>query len=343
MLMFGFALVLGLLLSAERRLLWNRWLLVGGLLALLIFLPNLLWMIGHNFPHLEMLANIRRNGRDIQLGPLQFMLVQVIYMHPLTLPVWGLGLGWLLAARDARRYRILGLAYLLTLGILLAVHGKVYYVRPAYPMLFAAGAIVLERWLAVRPRLTWMRPAYLGLVLGTGLLAAPVFTPILPAEIYLSYTQALGIPKPTIENRRSGPMPQHFADRFGWPEMVAAVARAYNALPADERARCAIIANDFGQAGAIDFYGPQLGLPKAIGVHLTYWCWGPREYTGEVAIVLGDRRGPDGIDRWFAQVEEAETVGHPYAMLQEHFTIFVARQPRGWSLPEIWPHLKKWD
>lgn len=343
MVMFGFALVAGLLISAERRLLFNRWLLLGGALAFLIVLPNLLWEVRHGFPHLEMLANIRRNGRDVEFGPLEFMLVQVVYLNPLALPVWGLGLGWLLAARGARRVRFMGIAYLVTLGALLAAHGKVYYLLPAYPMLFAAGASAAERCLRARPHLGWLRPAYVGVVLATGLVAAPVFTPILSAETYLAYAEGLHIPKPSIENRRSGPMPQHFADRFGWPEMVAAVARVYHSLPADERARCAIIANDYGQAGAIDFYGPALGLPKAVGVHVSYWLWGPRDHTGEVAIVLGDRRGPHGIDHWWAQVEERETVGHPYAMLQEHFTIYVARQPRGFTLAEIWPQIKKWD
>jgi hypothetical protein len=131
-----------------------------------------------------------------------------------------------------------------------------------------------------------------------------------------------------------------FADRFGWPEMVDAVARAYHSLPPDVRARTGIYANDFGQGGAIDFYGPALGLPKAIGGHLTFWYWGPRGYTGESLIVLGDRR--EVLEREFEDVRAVAEVGHPYAMAQEHFTVFHCQRPRGWTLQSVWPRLKNW-
>ena len=102
-----------------------------------------------------------------------------------------------------------------------------------------------------------------------------------------------------------------------------------------------IFGNDYGQAGAIDFYGPKLGLPKSIGGHLTYWLWGPREYTGEVTIVLGDTRTQ--LERLFGRVDAAAEVGHPYAMASQHFTVFVCREPKGWTFRELWPRLKKWD
>jgi len=122
--------------------------------------------------------------------------------------------------------------------------------------------------------------------------------------------------------------------------MVAAVANAYYSLPREVRAKTGIFANDFGQGGAIDFYGPRYGLPKAVGGHLAYWYWGPRNYTGESMIVLGDRR--EGAERWFEDVRELATVGHPYAMRQEHFTIFLCSRPRGWTLASVWPQLKNW-
>jgi hypothetical protein len=123
--------------------------------------------------------------------------------------------------------------------------------------------------------------------------------------------------------------------------MVEKVAAAYNALPPAERERTAIFANDYGQGGAIDFYGPRYGLPRAIGGHLTYWYWGPRGYTGESLIVLGDRR--ERLEELFAEVTPVAEIGHPYAMQQEHFTAYLCRHPKGWTLQSAWPQLKKWN
>jgi hypothetical protein len=339
-LVFGFALVCGLLLTAERRLMANRWFLLGGSVAFLIFLPNLVWMIQHHFPHLELLANIRRNHRNVELSPIQFMAQQVIFVGPIVAPMWLAGLWHLLVRRDGKPYRSLGFAYLITIGLLLAVHGRVYYPLPAYPMLLAAGAVALEHWLA-RPRRRWVRFAYAALVTLASAALAPLAMPVLSPEAYLAYTAALHLSPPRIEHRRASALPQLFADRFGWPEMVATVARVYRALPPEEQPRCAIFGNDYGQAGAIDFYGPKLGLPKAISGHLTYWYWGPRAYTGECAIVLGDTRA--GVERWFGQVEAVAEVGHPYAMAQEHFTVFLCHKPRGWTFRDAWPHLKRFN
>jgi hypothetical protein len=339
-LLFGFALVCGLLLTAERRLMANRWFFLGGLVAFLIFLPNLVWMIRHDFPHLELLANIRRNHRNVELSPIQFMAQQAIFVGPLVAPVWLGGLWHLLVRRDGRPYRALAFAYIITIAVLLVVHGRVYYPLAAYPMLLAAGATALEHWL-LRPRWSWVKPAYGAVVVFSGVALAPLAAPILPPGAYLRYSGALHLEQPRIEHRRTSALPQLFADRFGWPEMAEAVSKIYRSLPPAERASCTIFANDYGQAGAIDLYGPKLGLPKAISGHLTYWYWGPRDRSNEVVIVLGDRR--EGVEQWFDSIEAVGEVGHPYAMAQEHFTIFLCRKPKGWTWQEVWPRLKRWD
>ncbi|MFI5168210.1 MAG: glycosyltransferase family 39 protein [Thermoanaerobaculales bacterium] len=341
MLLFGFAFVLGLLLTPERRLMANRWFLLGGLVAFLFFLPNLVWMVQHHFPHLEMLANIRRNGRDVQFGPFAFLGMQALFLNPLAAPLWLGGLWWLLGSREGRAHRALGFAYLVALVLLLAVHGRFYYLASAYPMVLAAGGVAVEGWLA-QPRLAWLRTAYTGVFVAAAALMAPTLTPLLPPEAYFRFVRTFHIDQPRFEHRRTAsPLPQLFADRCGWPEMVQAVAKAYFALPPGERAKCAIFGNDYGQAGAIDFYGPRLGLPKAISGHLTYWYWGPRDYTGEIVLVLGDSR--EVLERKFNRVEGVAEIGHPYAMAQEHFTLFLCREPKGWTLQQAWPRLKHWD
>jgi Dolichyl-phosphate-mannose-protein mannosyltransferase len=339
-LVFGFAVVVALLAVPERRLMANRWFLLGGLLAFLIFLPNLVWMIQHHFPHLEQLANIRRNQRNVELSPLAFVGQQFLFMNPLAAPVWVGGLAWLLAGRPGRRYRVLGAAYLVSLVTLIVTHGRVYYLGSAYPTLIAAGGVALERWLA-RPKLTRLRAAYVAVVALSGALLAPMFTPVLEPETFIRYSRALGMGMPQLEHRRTSALPQFFADRFGWPEMAATVATVYHSLPPEERAKAAIFGQDYGEAGAIDFYGPKLGLPKAISGHLTYWYWGPRDYTGEVVIVLRERR--EALERLFDDVNEAAVVSNPYSMRSQNFTIYVCRRPKGWTFREIWPRLKSWD
>jgi hypothetical protein len=338
-LVFGFALVVALVAVPERRLMANRWFLLGGLVAFLIFLPNLVWMIQQHFPHLEQLANIRRNQRNVELSPLAFVGQQFLFMNPLAAPVWIGGLAWLLAGRPRRRYRVLGVAYLVSLVTLIVAHGRTYYLASAYPMLIAAGGVALESWVA-RPRLAWARVAYTALVGVSGAMLAPMFTPVLEPETFIRYSRAIGMGMPQLEHRRTSALPQFFADRFGWPEMAETVARVYHSLPPEERAKVAIFGQDYGQAGAIDFYGPKLGLPKAISGHLTYWCWGPRDHTGEIVIVLGDTR--EALERLFESVEEAAVVANPYSMRSQNFTVFVCREPKGWTFRDIWPRLKNW-
>lgn len=343
MLLFGFAVLAGLLLTPERRLLRSRWLLAGGAIAAALALPNLLWEIRHGFPHAELLANIQRNGRDVPVGFLAFWRFELLFLNPAAAPVWILGLWSLFRVSALKPARALGWAYLITIGCLfLTTPGshKTYYAVSACPVLIAAGAVLIERGWSRRP-LQWMKPAYVALLLVVGALAAPMAVPMLSPETYLRYTRALRISQPRIENRATNAIPQLFADRFGWPEMVATVARVYSSLPPELRAKTGIFANDFGQGGAINFYGPKLGLPKAIGGHFTYWYWGPRDYTGESLIVLGDRR--EALEGLFEAVRAVAEVGHPYAMRQEHFTVFLCQRPRGWTLQSVWSHLKRWD
>ncbi|MCA1614314.1 MAG: hypothetical protein LC800_09300, partial [Acidobacteria bacterium] len=161
-----------------------------------------------------------------------------------------------------------------------------------------------------------------------------------PVETFLRYQDALGFRPPKTEVGHAGPLPQHFGDQFGWPETVEAVARVYHALPADERAKAAIYAGNYGEAGAIDFFGPRHGLPKAISPHQNYFLWGPRDYTGEVLILLQSDRAD--AEEHCGSVEETERVGHPYAMAEEHYTILVCRGLKR-PLKELWPDLKVWN
>jgi len=261
MLLFGLAIIVALLFTAERALMFNRWFVVAGAIAFAIFLPNLIWEIQHHFPHLELLANIRSNHRDVTMNPVVFLLWDVLLANPATVLIWTAGLVSLLAG-SLKQFRVIGLAWLFTWLLLLASGGRFYYLMPAFPMILAAGSISLERFAGMR---RWPMIATAAAIVVIGSLIAPSAVPVLSPQTYFRYVELTHLGQPHFEHRATTSMPQLFADRFGWPEMVATVARAYNSLPPDLRARTAIFGNDFGQSGAIDFYGPRYGLPKSIG------------------------------------------------------------------------------
>ncbi len=335
---FGVALVAGLVLTPARRAFSSRWLWLGGTAALLIYLPNLIWDVQHHFPHFEMLANIKADGRDVHLNPLAFLLQQAVLFNPLALPLWLGGLVWFLAGREGRRYRMLGIAWIVLMIEMFVLDGRPYYPAPAYPMLLAGGAVAIERWLTAR-RWGFVKPVYASLLAISGAVIAPVFVPLLPPETLIRYSQAIHLSQPRIETHRMGPLPQLMADRFGWPEMAAEVARIYHALPPEDQSRAAIFGQNYGQAGAIDHFGPALGLPKALSGHLTYFYWGPRGYTGDVMIVMDDDR--ETLEKLFDDVELAGHVKHPYSMPYQQFDVYVCRRPHR-PLAEWWPGLKQW-
>jgi len=339
MLIFGFGLIAGLLLTPERRSFRSPWVWLGGLLAFLIFLPNLLWNIQHHFPFLELQANIRRSGRNVDLTPVVFLGQEILTMLPPSAPIWLAGLWFYLFSRSGKPFRALGWAWLLAAGLIVTLNPRVYYLWPAFPVLFAAGGVAWESWLAA-PRWQWVKPVYAGLMILVGVLLAPLAVPVLPVETFIRYAAAMHLVPPRIETYPLGPLPQIYADQFGWEEMTATVARIYNSLPPEARAKTAIFGQNYGQAGAVDLFGPRYGLPKAISPHQNYFYWGPRDYTGESMIVMAGRQ--ERLQQLFTFVQKAGRVDHPYSMPYEHFDIFYCRGLK-WPLREIWPKLKNWN
>jgi hypothetical protein len=327
----------GVLLTPHRRFLTSRYLWLGVLACAAISLPNLLWEIRNHFPFLELIHNVRLSNRDIARGPLAFIADQAMIMNPILFPLWVGGLIWLFFSRDGKPYRLLGWTFVVVLGAFIAVKGKNYYVAPVYPMLFAAGATGLERITSGWRAGPACRIAYGTLVVLVGIALAPFSVPILSPAAYIRYEKAIGLEPPKAENQNNGPLPQYFADEFGWEEMVREVARVYHSLPAEEQARTAIFSNSWGSAAAVDFYGPRYGLPKAISKINDYWVWGPGNYDGSIMIIL--KSSDRGEREHFASVEAAGRVEHPYSRRDEHYTIWLCRKPK-FNLQEIWPKMK---
>lgn len=336
---FCLGAVVGLVLTRERRAFLQPWIWLAALLAFFLTLPNLMWNIQHHFPFLELMANIRRSGTNMAFTPLRFLVVQTIFLLPVNLPVWLSGLFWLLFSKEGGRYRVLGYTYLVVFSIMFLPNGKPYYLLPVYPMLMAAGAVVLEKWFS-RPRLQWAKPAFAIILLLFGISGIPFSIPVLSPEAYIRYSTLMHFAPPPIERVRLGPMPHFFADQFGWEEMTRVVAKAFNSLPAEERKKTAIFARNYAEAAAIDFLGKKYGLPHAISGHQNYYLWGPNGYTGESVIAMGLSR--QKLESYFITVEDAGTVYHPYSAPSEHFTVYHCRglkQP----IEAVWPALKNWD
>jgi hypothetical protein len=339
MAIFGFGIVVGLLLTEQRRLLGTKWLWIGGAIAFLFFLPNLLWNIHYRFPFLELQENIKRSGRNVAMPPLTFLLQDALAMLPLSVPIWMGGLWFFFFRREGKPFRFLGWAWVVTAVAIMALDPRVYYLFPAFPLLFAGGGVLWEQWLA-HPRLGWVKLAYCALMVLAGALLAPTLIPLLPAETYIRYAAATRLQPPRIENNKLGPLPQLFADQFGWQEMAATVAGVYKSLPADVRAHTGIFGQNYGQAGAIDFFGSRYGLPPAMSGHQSYFLWGPHGYTGETMIVMGGKEST--LLSQFSSVRKMAHVSHPYSMPYEHFDVYYCeglKQP----LSQVWPRLKNWD
>ena len=340
MVFFGLGLVVGLLLTQDRKVFANKYFWLAGGIAFLIFVPNLIWQYQNDWATLELLGNVQRSGKNVVLLPHEFLWQQIFILLPFTAPVWVMGLWYLGFDRDGRRFRTLAFGYLVTLILMIVLKAKNYYLVPIYPMLFAAGGVYWEN-LAHRFRVA--RPvafAYAAIVFAVGLVFLPIAVPILPPEKFIAYQDALGIAPPKTEVGHWGLLPQHFGDRFGWEEMTAKVAGVYNSLPPEERAKAAIFTDNYGEAAAIDHFGEQYGLPKAISGHQSYYLWGPREYDGSVVVVLGEeKRDPE---KSCASVEERDAVFHPYAMTEERFNILICRGLKA-PLSEYWPNVKHWN
>ncbi|MEO6589050.1 MAG: glycosyltransferase family 39 protein [Pyrinomonadaceae bacterium] len=340
MIFFGVAIVAGLLLTKDRKAFLDKYFWLGGVIAFLIFLPNIVWQINNDFATLELLRNVQTSGKNVVMSPLAFFVSQVLGMMPTAFPVWLAGIWFLLADKNGKRFRFLGIAYLVLLALMIYLNAKDYYLAPIYPMLFAAGAVWFEQLVEKVRALRFVKYVLPILIFVPAIFIAPTVMPILPIETLVRYQEMIGIKPPKSEVGHDSELQQIFSEQLGWQEMVAQVADVYNNLPPEDRQKAGIFAGNYGQAGAIDFYGGKYNLPKAISPHQSYFLWGPREYTGEVLILLGASK--ESAEKKCESVEEKTEVNFAYSESYEQYKIIVCRNTKK-PLPEIWQSLKFWN
>lgn len=333
---FVIALGIGLLFTPAQKRLWNIWALAGAGLALLIFLPNLLWQINHGLPFIE----LNRNAvfyKNAPLAPLEFLFSQLLEAHPLNFLLLLAGLFFLLLTPPMKFLRVFSWAYLALFGFFLFSGGKTYYLSSIYPVMLAAGALAFER-AAQKTRWNWLKPVSIILLLVTGAAFAPFALPVLPVDKYIAYSSSLGVAPVAVERSKIGALPQHYADQFGWKELAETVAQVYAGLPDADMKECGIFTQNYGEASAINFFSRGRSLPWAASGHNNYWLWGPGERSGSVFIIVGGK-AEDYLDH-YSEVTEVARYTSPYAMPYEsNLPIFVCRGPIR-SIPSIWAKVK---
>ncbi len=322
-------IIVGVILTRARRHLMSPWLWGGVALSLLIAMPNLIWQIRHDFISLDFMRSI--HARDVRIGRAEGYLVEqlVFAANVVTIPFWVAGLYCYFFAKVGRSYRLLGWMFLVPFALFYFTQGRSYYIAPAYPMLFAGGAVVVEQWLtswpATRARVVqgiiWVAFAIGGAVFAT------VALPIAPVNSRLW----------NVVSEINGEL----KEEIGWPELVETVAGIYAALPADEKPLAGILTGNYGEAGAINLYGPGYGLPEAISGVNSYWLRGYGDPAPQTLIVVGI----ESTQAWslFESCNRAGLITNRYGVRNEetkdHPVILLCRGPRR-PWPELWKRLR---
>ena len=320
-LFLAFAIFFSLIISHDRFMFTRIWIWLGALIALLVFMPNIIWQIQNGFPVLEHMQALRQ---DESTPAVRFLIEQIMIMHPLNFPIWIAGLLFFFITEQGRRFRMIGWVYLIPLVIFLLMKGKSYYLAPAYPGLLAGGSVMIESLLDRKKR-AWLKYFFPALLLITSVITCPAWLPILPVE--------------KIIKLRIADFRYDYREMIGWPEMVSQVSEVYDRLSPDERINTMIITGNYGEAGAINHYGKAHGLPAASSGISSYYYWGPVNPQATTFLFVGYSEG--SLTEYFSDVQVMEIISNPYGIDNEEQgqLIILCRRPK-LSMSELWSELK---
>jgi hypothetical protein len=322
-------LAVAVLATEARKYLRSKWLYLGAALALLIFLPNLIWQIQHDFIALKYLPFI--HARDVSWGRAEDFLPKQLYetTNPLFLPIWTVGLSLCLFGASMKRFRALGWMFVTTFVLFLLNQGRSYYTGPSYVMLLAAGAVWWVDWLSAQSGK--MRRVGFGLLWGTQILGSLI------GIILMKPIAPLGSPLWEVTSNLNGEL----REMIGWQDLTKQVADIYQSIPESEKPNTVILAGNYGEAGALDFYGDEYGLPRVISGANSLWYRGYSDPEPETVIVVGFESSYAG--RFFGSCKYSGTVKNSYNVKNEestrHTGLYVCRQPRApWN--EMWQDMQ---
>jgi hypothetical protein len=322
------ALAAGFLATDARHLLRSRYLLLGCGIAAALAAPDVIWQAAHGWPSLDVFRALQTQAWHNRTT---YWLGQFLYVGPILAPVWIAGLIWSLRSHAARQFRPLGIACAITIGLQFILGGKPYYPGAAYTFLLAAGSVPLERWLASRkPLASKITPAAMtgAWMLAGAAIAAPVTLSVLPAQALHT------VPLQKIN--------YDLAETIAWPKLVALVAHKYQALPAVQRQHTTILTGNYGEAGALDRYGPGLGLPQAYSGANNFWLWGPPPASGTSAIAVN--LDPTFLRKEFTHVRQVATFDNGLGVSDDEqgVQIFVVTGLKS-TWPKAWPAFRNYS
>ncbi len=332
-LFFAAGLAAGVLLTPMRAHLRSPWPYLAAALAFFLWLPNLVWQASNGWASVEFILKLNAAIRE-HVNPLTFTAGQLIYLNPVTAPIWITGLVWLFRARGGR-YSVLAWIWTVAFALLATAGGKLYYLAPAYPALLAAGGVALGHWDADRASkhpaerrgLLWSSIA--ALLVG-GAVILPVSIPWLSLDTTERYIRTLT--RGALD--RAYEVTGDLHGQFGWPQRVETVAQVYRALSPEERDAAVIFTDSYGTAAAIDYFGSDYGLPPAFSTDMTYALWGPPDGGSDTLVAVNVERQKleefCSEIRLAAQIELADV--NPW---ERRFTVFVCRRPTI-DLRELW-------
>ncbi|MBN2104530.1 glycosyltransferase family 39 protein [bacterium] len=344
-LFFGFGLLTGLLLTRHRKALKLKFLWIGTAIAAGLFLPYILWNAAHDWAFLEFVHHAK-TYKMFRVSPIQFFMDQWLYNNPVNLLIWLPGLVYFLFAKSISRFRLFGWLFFSIWVLFTIQSAKDYYLAAAYPILFAGGSVAWASWFKNKSG-SIIRSALIFFLFASTVFLSPAVLPVLSVEKTITHINRLGIQGNSGENHEMGVLSQHFADLHGWPEMVKLFADVHEKFAPEEKSDCLIYVRNYGEAGAIDLFGEQYGLPKATCPHNNYWIWGPPEWNGETAIIYGWGHDIEAnikdLNRRFESVEHAATFTHPYCMpYQNNRHVFICRRAT-FDLNMIWKEEKNYN
>jgi hypothetical protein len=338
-LFLGLAIFISLWLVPQRTQFKSKWIWIGGLIALAFSIPFLIWQFNNDWYFIDFTANYG-GGLSYRASLPEFLWNQLFPNNLMNFPVWLLGLTLLLFSTKWKRYRFFGFGYLVLFFLFYILGAKFYFLVPFYTILLAVGSIKIEEWInnfgAEKLKTKIFKIAILAVYVVLSLPFVPLAVPALPVEKFIKFTSLLG-PDAGVkyENQRINQLPQHFADRFGWEEMVAEIAEVYNNLPSDQRGEFGIVTENWGEASAVHYYKNRYNLPEPISLHGWYYFETLRttEFK-EKYVAIGF--SADELKSIFEEVNQEGLFTNPYCMPHENNqAIFVCRKPK-FSLRQFW-------
>ena len=335
-LFWGFALVVGLLLTSQRRLLFTRWTLFGGLIAFALFSPYLIWNAVSGWATFQYWANYSQH-HSTGGTPLAFLINQILVMNPLSIFLWAAGL-WYFFSACGKRYRAFAWAYVILFVLFTVMQAKSYFLAPAYPPLFAGGAMLFGEW---RVRFRKWVAVYPVLLAVSGVLLAPAVMPVLPPTVYAHIYGPSGNSGAQQESGDAYGLPQSLADRFDWEQQVALIAQVYHSLPPDQQRVACIFTSNYGEAAALVQFGGRYHLPPPISGHNAFYIWGPQGCSGQVIITINI--APQVAAQAFGSVTlAARTSCAACVAFENHAPILILQQPK-MPFALLWARAKYYD